>query len=81
MVFAGLSKVTRVWTQRLALTSSKEEYLAGLDAPLWSYIVSRGLVADYHVDCARAFGGARRYKLDEQGELLFLVGTISGILC
>lgn len=63
--------MTRIWTQRLPVTSSKEEYLSGLDAPLWACIMSRGVVADYHTECARAFGGARRYKLDEQGSVLY----------
>jgi hypothetical protein len=66
-----LHKVTRVWTQQLTLTTSKEEAARSLNAPLWAHAVSRGIVADYHTRGVEAFGGAARNQLDEQGARIF----------
>jgi hypothetical protein len=66
-----LHKVTRVWTQQLALTTSKEEAARSLHAPLWAHVVSRGIVADYHTQGVESFGGAARNQLDEQGTMSF----------
>ena len=68
MSTATLRKVTRIWSQRLPLTSSREELLHSLDARLWGHVLCRGLVADYHTHCIDSFGGAVRSKLDEQGQ-------------
>jgi hypothetical protein len=65
-----LHKITRVWTQPLTLTTSKEEAARSLQAPLWAHVVSRGLAADYHTQGVESFGGAARNHLDEQGTTL-----------
>ena len=62
-----LRKITRVWTSEFKLTPSREEFVHTVDAPLWSHIICRGLVADYHLDGVQLFDGAARNRLDDQG--------------
>lgn len=56
-----------MWTQRVDITDDPEEYLQGLDEYLWGIVISRGIVADYQSDIIEMFGGARRNRLDDQG--------------
>jgi hypothetical protein len=65
-----LRKVTKVCTQEVQLTPSKEEYVRTVDPELWAHVVSRGIVADYHTHCVETFGGAARNRLDEQGMII-----------
>ena len=41
-------KVTRVFTTRLPVTSDREEYLSGLDAPLWALVGECFILSFFH---------------------------------
>ena len=71
-------KVTRIYTQRLSLTTDRDEYLRSLDPSLWAVVVSRGLVADHHTTCMRSFGGAIRNQLDQEGKYTMFLFVGSG---
>lgn len=68
-----LMKVTRVWTQRIAITKDIDEYIQGIDTKLWTYVISKEIVADYQSEIIGSFGGVlRKNKLNESGIALIL---------
>ena len=66
-----LNKITRVWTIPFKAAATKLEFASSIETQMWSLILLRGVVADFHEQLLEKFGGPKPAVLEEEGKLPF----------